>query len=356
MLNPLKTIQSWLAPRPYQSRDIFANQLLPPYLRDILEKENPILLAQYDQIVLPSINRAMAEQESLREIQAAAQPLILQYTAEQARLQAHLQSYDLERPAAQLPKALRSPQTKVDQRVTWMVNIGLSSILALAIAHYLGIRITRLRSAQELLLLILAIFMAIGITLASKQAITTWVIRTRSNETAQAFPRQIAFWARLKRGDSLSYVSIGLPLMEMFFAGPGLMELLPQSLANNFFYQASAFVVAGLTAVINVFLAWGQAWEKIEQRQQHQAQVDQYLSQSAEYDQARRDRASDPQYQQLCQRLQEVKALLLKLQEEIAVQARIAQVQFDRTLAEGNYWWRSLERWQKENPWLLESA
>jgi hypothetical protein len=149
---------------------------------------------------------------------------------------------------------------------------------------------------------------------------------------------------------------VSLPVMEMFFAGPGLMELLPQSLANNFFYQASAFVVAGLTAVINVFLAWGQAWEKIEQRQQHQAQVDQYQSQSAEYDQAKRDRAADPQYQQLCQRLQEVKALLVQLQEEIAVQARIAQVQFDRTLAEGNYWWRSLEKWQASNHRLLESS
>jgi hypothetical protein len=81
--------------------------------------------------------------------------------------------------------------------------------------------------------------------------------------------------------------------------------------------------------------------------------VDRYQAQNAEYIQAKRDRAADPQYQQLCQQLKAVRALLTQLQEEIAVQARIAQVQFDRTLAEGNYWWRSLERWQKENPWLL---
>jgi uncharacterized membrane protein YphA (DoxX/SURF4 family) len=364
MPNLLKTMQSLLAPQRYQGQDILANQPLQPYLRAILEKEHPLLLAQYDQAVLPSIERTIAEQEKLLEIQAAAQPYIQEYIAEEARLQAQLQNYDLEPPAVQLPKALRSAKPKVvhevslkeNQRVTWMVNIGLSSMLALAIAHYLGIRITRLRSAQELLLLILAILMAIGITLASKQAITTWVIRTRSSETERSFPRQIAFWERFQRGDSLSYVSIGLPVMEMFFAGPGLMELLPQSLADNFFYQASAFVVAGLTAVINVFLAWGQAWEKIEQRQQHQAHVDQYQAQNAEYNQAKRDRAADPQYQQICQRLQELGALLAQLQEEIAVQARIAQVQFDRTLAEGNYWWRGLERWQESNPRLLESV
>jgi hypothetical protein len=361
MPNLLEKIKSMLTPQGYQSKDILAAQPLPSYLRDILAKEHPILLVQYDQIVLPSIHRTIAEREKLLEIQADAQPKIQQYSTEQARLEAQLQTYDLERPSVQLPKALRSAKPKVvhevslkeNQRVTWIVNIGLSSMLALAIAHYLGIRITRLRSGLELLLLILAISMAIGITLASKQAITTWVIRTRSSEVERGFPRQIAFWKRIQRGDSLSYVSIGLPVMEMFFAGPGLMELLPQSLADNFFYQASAFVVAGLTAVINVFLAWGLAWEKIEQRQQHQAQVDRYQAQNAEYIQAKRDRAADPQYQQLCQQLKAVRALLTQLQEEIAVQARIAQVQFDRTLAEGNYWWRSLERWQKENPWLL---
>ncbi len=356
MPNLLKTMQSLLTPRRYQGQDILANQPLQPYLIAILARESPILLAQYDQAVLPSIERAITEQEKLLQIQAAAQPDIQKYTAEEARLQAQLQAYDLEKPAVQLPKALRSTKPKADRRVTWMVNIGLSSMLALAITHYLGIRITRLRSGLELLLLILAILMAIGITLASKQAITTWVIRTRSSETARDFPRQIAFWERLQRGDSLSYVSIGLPVMEMFFAGPGLMELLPQSLADNFFYQASAFVVAGLTAVINVFLAWGQAWEKIEQRQQQQTHVDQYQAQNAEYTQAKRDRVADPEYQQLCQRLQEVRALLAQLQAEIAIQARIAQVQFDRTLAEGNYWWQALERWQKSNPRLLESV
>jgi hypothetical protein len=210
MPNLFKAMQSLLISHSYQGKDILANQPLPPYLRAILEKEHPILLAQYDQIVLPSIERTIEEKEKLLEIQATTQPLIQQYTAEEARLQAQLQIYDLERPAAQRPKALRSPQPKVDKRITGIVNVGLSSMLALAIAHYLGIRITRLRSAQELLLLILAISMAIGITLASKQAITTWVIRTRSHETERTFPRQIAFWERLQRGDSLSYVSIGL--------------------------------------------------------------------------------------------------------------------------------------------------
>jgi hypothetical protein len=223
-------------------------------------------------------------------------------------------------------------------KLKMLVNVDFSYIMAFAILHYFNIRITRLKSGQELLF-VLAIIMAISITVATKQAITVWVIRTRSGETERSFPQNIAFSERLQTGDTLSYVLIIIPIMEMLFAGPGLMELLPSSLANNLFDQVSAFVVAGLTATVNIFLAWSQGLEKIQELRQHQAQWVEYQANKADYEQAKHDRDTDPNYLRCLQRFK--------------VQALIA-VQFGRTRAKGQQWWDSFEHCGKRHRRLVE--
>jgi hypothetical protein len=354
MLNLFQKLQSALSLDAPETGDIQAHRPLSPKMEAFLAKHNPVLLEQYNLKVLASIDKVIQEQQKLQDIQAQAQPFIHEYTAEQARVSAELQTYTLEAPSTQLPKSFRPTKPKVDQRVVLLVNAGLSSMMAFAILHYFNIRITRLKSGQELLFM-LAIIMAISITVATKQAITIWVIRTRSGETERSFPQNIAFWERLQTGDTLSYVSIIIPIMEMLFAGPGLMELLPSSLASNLFYQISAFVVAGLTATINIFLAWSQGLEKIQELRQRQAQWVEYQANKADYEQAKHDRDTNPNYLRCLQRFKELQALIAQYQEEIATQARIVQVQFERTRAEGQQWWDSFERWGKRHHRLLES-
>ena len=342
-----------LFPKPYIAYDMPALEGLTPQLELVLAKYNPLLLQQFQQVVLPAAKRAIAEKEKLDEMVANYQPQIVTCSAEKATLTAIVEGvYAVEMSNHKPPKELRSKKPDRNKLSDILVNVGLSFMLFLGIAHYLEIKIKSI-VLEQLPLLVIAIITAIGITIGTKKSITAWVVETRSNEPVRSFPHNIAFWERLRDGDILSFMSVGIPGLEMMFAAPGLIDLLPMDKADNFLWCLSTFMVAGLAATVNVSLAWGQAWQEIRQNQGQQTSLDEWKVKENSFALAKQARDANPHYQKSCQRLEELTATIEQLQEAIAVQTSIANSQWEWAKMEFEQWQRTLERWCQRNRRLI---
>jgi hypothetical protein len=348
----LQRLSERFLPPSYVAHDIPALKYnLTDVIATVLRRHNPLLLQDYQLVVMPSAEQLIASRETLADKQAEFQPQILRYQAEQANLNAIIAvAYNPAPPKHKVPKHLRPENSLTDWRVGLVVNISLAFMLALGIAHVMEIQIKSLKPGQGMMLG-LAFAVAIGVTVGSKWAITFWVVRTRRTEDMVMFPHQVAFWERLQAGDILSYMSIAIPVGEMIFAAPGLVEIMPTGLDGNPLAYVGTYMVAGLTAAINIFLAWGQAWEKLRLMQERLAERELWEAKEAAY-----AAALQAQYQQYCQRLEEVSALLSQLQDDLAVQEKTVQIQFNRAKNEYERWRRLLDRWCKRHRRLIEAA
>lgn len=144
------------------------------------------------------------------------------------------------------------------------LTLGLAFMLFLGISEYMGIEIQSITS-DKYLLVGLALAAAVCLTLAAKSSLVKFVKATRINEPKRSFQdderhkNTVPFWERISQGDAAVWLSLAIVVFEMFFAAPGLLSLLPPKLQAQPLFLLSAFVAAGLAALVNVISAWGTA-------------------------------------------------------------------------------------------------
>lgn len=141
-----------------------------------------------------------------------------------------------------------------------IISAGLSFMQFIAIAEILGASITNV-DLQTIPILLVSGAAALSITFGSKEALIRWVKATRRGSDSSSL---MPFWKRLLSGDTLTFCTIAIVLMEMTFTVPGMLSLLPPRLAAQLLPQISAYLASGLAAFVNVFLAHGIGMEFLE--------------------------------------------------------------------------------------------
>ena len=148
-----------------------------------------------------------------------------------------------------------------------VIAAGLSFMQLLAISELLGVHIDNFEPS-DVPLIVVAVIAALSLTFGSKEALVRWVKAKRYDGGSQPF------WKRLGAGDSLFLCSLALVFLEMAFAAPGLISLLPPRQASQLLPQLTAYGASGLAAFINVMLSYGIAYEEIAFEKKFQLQIE----------------------------------------------------------------------------------
>lgn len=227
----------------------------------------------------------------------------------------------------------------------WLLTVGLSLMLFLGIAETLRIEIEDL-NPEKLPLFSLALLGAICLTAGAKLMVIRWVKATRSDEPKRSFyddqryANPVAFWSRIFSGDSAIWLSLAIVLLEIAFAGPGFIRLLPLDLRKQLLIKVSAFMGTGIAALINIGLAWGTALQEIRFQSEHPLTTEEMQQQSA------------------WRQAKVTKVLLKELMQEVEEQKRFVQDLRKRAQLEHERWEvtvkRCFRRWSNADPKRLE--
>lgn len=235
-------------------------------MAEFLDTWEPQLLAQWYASVAPAAAEARKAAIALEELRQEKNEV----AAELASLEALCIQYEDE---SQRWKDTQTCEPKEKNR-EWLLSVGLSLMLFLGIAQILGIEMENL-TFEQIPLFSLALLGAICLTLGAKLMIIRWVKATRSYEPKRSFyddgryANPVAFWRRIFSGDTAVWLSLAIIVLEIAFAGPGLIGLLPIDLRKHLLIQVSAFIGTGIAASINIGLAWGTALNDIRSQTEH---------------------------------------------------------------------------------------
>jgi len=152
-----------------------------------------------------------------------------------------------------------------------LIAAGLSFMQILAISELLGVQLDSLE-LSDIPLALMAIIAALSLTFGSKEALVRWVKATKGHNDMKRSLQP--FWQRLAKGESLIWASLVLVVMEMAFAAPGLISLLPPRQAGEFLPQLTAYCASGLAAFVNVLLAYGIAFEELAFEEKFQLRIE----------------------------------------------------------------------------------
>jgi len=322
-----------------------------PHTRSLavfLDTLEPPLLAQWYASVAPASAEA-------RKAAIALDQLLLEKNEVAAKLA------DLEVVCAESPSSKNSSKrTHIDAKNSWewLLTMGLSLMLFLGIAEPLGIDIEN--PAEKLPLFGLALLGAICLTAGAKLMVIRWVKATRSDEPKRSwyddkrYPNPVAFWWRIFSGDSAVCLSLAIVLLEMAFAGPGLISHLQITLQKQLLIQVSAYIGAGIAALINIGLAWGTALEEIHSHNEYLLEL---ATESAQQQELSWQQAQERKF--AAQRQAKVtKVVFNELMQEVKEQKRFVQDLRKRAQQEHERWEatvkRCFRRWHNADPKRLE--
>ena len=321
-----------------------------PHTRSLavfLDTLEPQLLAQWYASVAPASAEA-------RKAAIALNELLLEKNEVAAKLA------DLEVVCADNPSSKNSSKRThihIKNSWEWLLTIGLSLMLFLGIAEPLGIDIEN--PAEKLPLFSLALLGAICLTAGAKLMVIRWVKATRSDEPKRSwyddkrYANPVAFWWRIFSGDSAVWLSLAIVLLEIAFAGPGLIGHLRITLQKQLLIQVSAYIGTGIAALINIGLAWGTALEEIHSHNEYLLEL---ATESAQQ-QLAWQQAQERKF--AARRQAEVtKVVLSELRQEVKEQKRKVQDLRKRAQQEHERWEatvkRCFRRWCNADPKRLE--
>ncbi|MCX7592372.1 MAG: hypothetical protein N2235_01180 [Fischerella sp.] len=233
----------------------------------------------------------------------------------------------------------------------WLLTIGLSLMLFLGIAETLRIEMENL-APEQWPLFCLALLGAICLTAGAKLMVIRWVKATRSYEPKRSFfdcegyANPVAFWSRIISGDSAVWLSIAIVLLEITFAGPGFIRLLPFDLRKQLLIKFSAFMGTGIAALTNVGLAWGTALNEIRLEQEltkeeaYQLKSEWQKAQERKFETRRQAEAVKVVFKEIAQEIEEQKRLVKDLKKR-------AQLEHERWEAAVK---RHFRRWLNAHP------
>lgn len=316
-------------------------------LARLVEKYEPELFDRWRYVVLSTAEKAFVQEQKLEAMLDEKERIAAQLASSEAGFES-------------LSEILSFEESEIPKKPTYnwyedWLTLGLSLMLFLGISEFLGIDIQSFNPAKFWLIL-LALAAAISLNLGSKLAIIRQVIFTRRYEPKRSFEgeddrkKTIPFWIRLQKGDPVTWLSVGFILLEMAFAAPGLLDLLPRKLATQFMFQFSVFMAAGFAAYVNVSMAWGVAFEQIRWEQE-------FVEKSQERQRKVEQQKHDEYYERIHQekrnvreQLKHAKARLTEIQERIKRQQTWVYDLKERARREHRRWELAVRRWMLRNP------
>ncbi|MBD2432792.1 MULTISPECIES: hypothetical protein [Fischerella] len=322
----------------WEVESLFENRHTLP-LAKFLETKEPQLLAQWFATVAPAAAQA-------RQAEVTLDNLRLQRNQLAAKL-AELEVLDTEEA-----DFLQRDRTQPINYWEWLLTIGLSLMLFVGIAEILLQLDLGKLSPKKMPLFYLALLGAICLTAGAKLMVIRWVKATRSYEPKRNFfddpnyANPVPFWSRLTSGDSAVWLSIAIVVLEVAFAAPGFIEMLPHKLQKQLLIQMTAFLGTGIAAMINIGLAWGTALNEIRLEQELTNVRTQQLELT--WQQAKQGKID-------YQRQTEVAKVLLKvLTQDLKEQQRIAKDLRKRARLEHKRWEMTVKRrfrkWLNSHP------
>lgn len=315
-------------------------------LAKLVEKYEPELFDRWRYVVLSTAEKALAKEKQLEELLDEKQRIAAKLASSEAALESLGEVLSFEESS--LPK---KPTYKWYE--DWL-SVGLSLMLFLGILEFLGIEIQNF-TPDKFWLVLLALAGAICLNLGSKLAIVRQVIFTRRHEPIRSFEgedghkKTVPFWMRLWRGDPVTWLSVGFILMEMAFAAPGLLDLLPRKLASQQMFQFSVFMAAGLAGYVNVSMAWGVAFEQIRWEQEviEKTQVRQRKAEQQKQDLYYGEIQQEKRI--VREELKNARARLAEIKERIKRQEKWANELNRRAVREHKRWELTVRRWMIRN-------
>ncbi|MBD1892956.1 hypothetical protein [Coleofasciculus sp. FACHB-SPT9] len=350
----------------FDKESLFADSHTHP-LAKLLEYSQQELFQRLYWVVLAATHRVRREEEELAKLRIEQENL-----AEKVG--------ELEEAIATIPEvdsdsesdliAIELPPKPVPPEWHEWLTVGLSLMLFLGITEFLGLDIQSL-TYEQTPLLILGLAGAICINLGEYNGLFGMVIGVRRSDPPRSFQddqklaNTIPFWVRIRTGDAATWISIAIVLLETFFAAPGLISLLPPKAAANPVWQMTVFAAAGLAALVNVVMAWGDAlkeihWEQVvaelKERQRHEIKA---LQQDSVYQERRelikQRQPERPKEQQMLHRdLGATRARLKLKTDEILRQEQITADMRERARCEYERWEFAVRRWMQANPEVVE--
>jgi hypothetical protein len=215
------------------------------WFKELLLKLAPQLLDQLNRAVIPAAREVKKIENDIASLEAEKAELLPEIADAKNRIKRNSQ---------------KMPKIHGKSSLNLLFPIGLSLMLMLGISEIIGIDIQSL-TPDQYPLFALALCGAIFINIAESDSITRHVQYIHASKQGQP---KIPFWNLLKEGHPPFYLAILIILLEISFATPGLINLLPPSVSRNPVWQMVVFFGAGLAALVNVTQAWGAALPKLE--------------------------------------------------------------------------------------------
>ena len=329
----------------------------------------PHLVTQWSEAVIPSAQLYSALQADLDRKLQLQQDLAEEAASEQAAIIPTEITYS--------QPLLESPSKPITSKWEIILSIGLGFMLTLALSEYMNVELQQftLNKINQVILLVIAISISTTITLAIKKSIRDWVISSRCNEPKRRYhseftndnlyAKNVAFWERLKTGDAVCYVSLGVVVLEMLFAAPGLLGMLPLNKQTNLLSQLTAFAAAGLAAYANVLYAWANAFNQLSYDHNSIEKKEKYKQECTEWNNLIQDtnerQKNDPKYQEVMDlnNKHEQKASAAKAKQQFVTQEipelkkRVAQAKLEAS-NEYERWYLAYKKLLKENPDMVQ--
>lgn len=140
-----------------------------------------------------------------------------------------------------------------------LVSLGLAFMVFQGLMELFRLEVTDI-SGDEVFLVVLIGFAAVSVTFGIKSLLATMVV---NRGLVNGGP--VPFWALLRRGDSILYLSLVFVGIETAFASPYFISRLPLSIRDELTWRLSACMSAGMFAVVNVSLGVAQGGKLVRE-------------------------------------------------------------------------------------------
>ena len=246
---------------------------------------------------------------------------------------------------------------------------GLSIMLLLGFSEYMGIDIQN-PTSSPFFLIVLACTGAISINIA--QYLAVYAAAKQSFRFRMDQHRK-AFWILFLKGCAACWLSAAIVILEIAFAAPGLLGLLSPSLSRNAVYRITVFCAVGLSALVNVSMAWGDSIKSVKQEKEIQRVKEEYRLAYKEWQEEsinkQEEKENSEEWKVYCKKYQEkqeefyqVRAQESQTQtqlQEIDLQIRNLEKSIEEAKQELKIGWQSwyvkVESWLYVNPELISA-
>jgi hypothetical protein len=314
---------------------------ITPSIKSTLEIHAPHLIQTHDDIVKPAAQHMLAERQKLEEIREIIESKIIVLDRTIATTKITIErKFNLQEPNHELPDNLIDDETPDNPWLARIVLVGLSSMLFLGFAHFWELDLKK----PPNFLFVVAIVASVGMAYGVKKGTIQWIENTQHYDP---LAEKVPFWERLMSGETIVVMTVLIPAIEIAFAGKGLMEAATDRSLPT---AISAYAIAGFTAIVNMYLAWGEGFTNLRRECRRQEAIRQWQEKETEYEAKRQEIDRDPEFIRLNGEKAAAKREKEALQKTIANQEEVCRQSENAARLAYDTWDRAVKAWLKRNP------